>query len=157
MGVEIFAPFAETGKKPNRLYDPYYIRSFKLPHGETNSYGALIEHADGTRILYLTDFEYCPFTFTNWNVNHILIECNYQPEFVNLDAANKEHKLRGHCSLQTCADFVKANKTDALKTVTLIHAGLSTLNPNDCTDTIQNIVGDKVKVYFARNGMEIEL
>ena len=154
MGCDIFAPYEEIGKKASRHYKPWYIRAFKLPHGETSSYGALIEHDNGERLLYLTDMEYCPFNFKDWNVNHIMVECNYQPEHVDLEAANKEHKLRGHCNLNTAIDLVLANKTEALKSVTLIHAGIRTLNPTECVVRMQNAVGNDVAVNFARNGKE---
>lgn len=157
MGCDIFAPYKEAGKPASRHFKPWYIRAFKLPHGDISSYGALIEHDNGERILFLTDLEYCPFNFKNWNVNHILIECNYQPEYVDLDAANKEHKLRGHCSLQTAIDFVVANQTEALKSVTLLHAGIRTLNPKECVEQMQSAIGIQIPVNFARNGKEFLL
>lgn len=156
MGVDIFAPHAEPGTKNSRYFKPWYIRAFKLPHGETNSYGALIEHDNGTKFLYLTDLEYCPFNFKTQKVNHILIEVNYQPEYVDLDAPNKEHKLRGHCSLPTAVEFVKQNKTEALQSVTLIHAGIRTVSRNECIWAIRNVV-DRCDVFFAKNGDEFYL
>ena len=156
MGCDVFAPHEEIGKKASRYFKPWYIRCFKLPHGETSSYGALIEHDSGEKILYLTDLEYCPFNFKKQRVNHILIECNYQPEYVDLDAPNKEHKLTGHCSLPTAVEFVKQNRTDALESVTLIHAGMRTVDRNECLWEIR-MVASNSNVFFAKNGDEFNL
>lgn len=156
MGCDVFAPYDEIGKKASRYFKPWYIRCFKLPHGETNSYGALIEHDNGEKILYLTDLEYCPFNFKAQAVNHILIEVNYQPEYVDLDAPNKEHKLTGHCSLPTAVEFVRQNKTASLESVTLIHAGIRTVSRNECIWQIRT-VAEKCNVFFAKNGDEFNL
>lgn len=153
MGCDVFAPYEEIGKKASRYFKPWYMQCFKLPHGETSSYGVLIEHDSGEKILYLTDLEYCPFNFTRQAVNHILIECNYQSEYVDLDAANKEHKLRGHCSLPTAVEFVKHNVTPALESITLIHASVRTTNRNECIWEMRK-AADKCNVFFARNGCE---
>ncbi len=133
----------------------FKVKPFPLPHNNVLNYGFLIE-VDGQKILYMTDFEYCKYRFANQKVDHILIECNYQEEFVSQDLPNYKHKILGHCSLQTCKEFVKTNFTDSLKTVLLLHMGQETCNPEECVSEIQKVVKN-VSVDYARKGFEIKL
>lgn len=104
----------------------------------------------------MTDFEYCSYVFAKQKVNHILVECNYQQEYVNKDLPNFEHKVRGHCSLDTCKEFVKVNATDSLETVLLLHIGQETCNPMECVTEVQK-VASKAYVDYARARLEVEL
>lgn len=136
-------------------FGSFYITAFQLPHNDTPNYGFLIE-VDGQKILYMTDFEYCKYRFTNLNVDHILIECNYQTELVNCDLPNYEHKIKGHCSLETCKKFIEVNATNSLKTVLLLHMGGETCEPEECVAEIKK-VAKNAYVDYARKGLEIEL
>ena len=156
MGISVFKPYDETKACPLKIkYGNFEIQAFKLPHNGTPNYGYYIK-VDGQRILYLTDFEYCPYVFAKQKINHILIECNYQQELVDRDLPNYEHKIRGHCSLDTCREFIKVNATDSLQTVILCHLGQGTTEPEECVAEIQKIVPG-ANVCVAEKGLEIEL
>ena len=157
MGIYVFTPYADSDvpEKSKMKYGSFYITAFKLPHNDTPNYGFLIE-VDSRKILYMTDFEYCKYRFTNMNVDHILIECNYQSELVNRDLPNYEHKIKGHCSLETCKNFIEVNATNSLKTVLLLHMGGETCNPEECVAGIKK-VAKNAYVDYARKGLEIEL
>lgn len=156
MGISIFKPYDETKACPLKIkYGNFDIQAFKLPHNGTPNYGYYIK-VDGQRILYLTDFEYCPYVFAKQKVNHILIECNYQQELVDRDLPNYEHKIRGHCSLDTCKEFIKANATDSLQTVLLCHMGLETTESEECVAEVQKIV-PSANVDVARAGLVVSL
>lgn len=158
IGIPVWQPYLD-GFDINRVrkcgYGKFKITSFGLPHDGINNCGFLIE-ISGQKILYMTDFEYCRYVFKKQNVNHILIECNYQQEYVDRDLPNFEHKVRGHCSLSTCKDFIRTNATDALQTVLLLHMGKETCNPIECVEEVQK-VANKAYVDYARAGLEIEL
>lgn len=98
----------------------------------------------------MTDFEYCEYVFTACKVNHYIVECNYQAMYVDLDGANKEHKLLGHCSLDTCRKFLLANKNDSMRNVLLIHMGVDSTNPSECVSDISTVLGDGIQVDYAR-------
>lgn len=157
MGIYVFAPYEcrLALERAKMKYGSFYITAFSLPHNDVPNYGFLIE-VDGQKILYMTDFEYCKYRFTNMKVDHILIECNYQSELVNRDLPNYEHKIRGHCSLETCRDFIEVNATNSLKTVLLLHMGGETCNPEECVAEIKK-VAKNAYVDYARKGIEIEL
>lgn len=156
MGMPIFKPFENDASRMVAIYGGYTIKSFPIPHDNTPNRGFLIEHS-GVRILYLTDLEYCPFNLQKQRVQHILVECNYQSEYVERDSANYSHKVRGHASLETCKGIVKANLTDNLKTVLLIHLGDTTANPQECVDEVKAIVPWYVTVDYARAGLTLDL
>ena len=158
MGIPVWQPFLDgfdINRVQKRGYGSFKIMSFELPHNGTDNCGFLIE-CDGQKILYMTDFEYCPYVFAKQKINHILIECNYQQELVNRDLPNYEHKIRGHCSLDTCREFIKVNATDSLQTVILCHLGQETTEPMECIAEIQKIV-PVANVCVAERGVEIEL
>ncbi len=156
MGINVFAPY-ELGDlvMVHTVYGSFDVTAFRLPHNDTGNYGFLIE-ISGQKILYLTDFEYCKYRFVKNRIDHILIECNYQDKLVNKDLPNYEHKIKGHCSLKTCVDFIKANKTDSLRSVLLIHMGRETCIPEECVAAVKKETKN-VHVDYARRGLEIEL
>ena len=153
MGIPVFKPY--ENKTLSARLGSFAIQAFKLPHNGIENYGFLIA-AGAQKILYMTDFEYCQYTFKNQKINHILIECNYQNEYVDRNIPNYEHKLRGHCELETCKGFVETNKSEELKTVLLLHMGFGTCDQLECVEHIQKIVGQEVLVDYARKGLEIK-
>jgi len=157
MGIMVFTPYLHKNLCDYRrcYLGKFMITTFELPHNETPNYGFLIE-ADDQKILYMTDFEYCKYRFANMKVDHILIECNYQTELVNRDLPNYEHKIKGHCSLETCKNFIEVNATNNLKTVLLLHMGGETCEPEECVNEIKK-VAKNAYVDYARKGLEIEL
>lgn len=160
MGISIWKPYIEYAEFTGHLiyhkvFGKFFVQCFPLPHNGTDNFGFLIE-VDGQKILYTTDFEYCPFRFAAQKINHILIECNYQQELVDRDLPQYVHKIRGHCSLYTCKEFIKVNATDSLQTVILCHLGRETTEPEECVAEIQK-VANKANVFVAERGLEVEL
>lgn len=130
---------------------------FYVPHDNTPNFAFLIEHEEMGWLLYLTDLEYCPYSFKNLRVQHLLIECNYIEDLVNRDAENYSHQIRGHCSLDTCKGIIEANKTLDLRTTTLIHLSDKACNPNRVLEEIKKVAGSRVEVNVAVPGLEVEL
>ena len=155
MGIEVWKPYHEKNLTDRMGLGDFLLQCFPLPHNGTSNFGFYI-NANGHKILYLTDFEYCRFSFKSLAVNHILCECNYQKDFVDRDLPNFEHKVKGHCSLDTCKGFVKANVTDSLRTVLLLHMGRDTLDCDYAVSEIQK-VAPQAYVDYARAGESYEL
>lgn len=147
----------------------FTITPFYLPHTKRDketkqlipcpNFGYLIKHDEMGKMLYLTDLEYCKFNFHSLEINHILIECNYQKELIQKDGfiydQYYEHKLRGHMSLDCCKSFIQANKTNALRNIILCHLGAETTIAEECVAEVQKAAN--CPVYVAEKGMEIEL
>ena len=157
MGIPVFKPYEIKTNTQNKWLGSFQVTTFDLPHNGTENRGFFIRTLENERIMYLTDFEYCRYRFTEQKVNHILIECNYQQELVSRDLANYEHKIRGHCSLETCKSFIAANKTNALRTVILCHMGAETTIAEECLSEVQKVVGEGVKCVCAVEGEMVEL
>lgn len=145
----------------------FSIMPFYVPHTTKDkdtgkiipcpNFGYLVQHEEMGRLLYMTDLEYCPYSFKNLLVQHLLLECNYIEELVNREAENYRHRLQGHCSLDTCKGIVEANKTPDLRTVTLIHLSDKVCDPNRVLKEIKEVAGDRVEVNVAEPGLEVEL
>lgn len=158
LGVTVFAPYDADAIKANKRCGNFDIQSFRLEHGDTFSHGALIRHlTTGETILFMTDFLCTPYIFQACRVNHYLIECNYQPQYVEIGAGNKEHKLMGHCSLDTAGRFVKANYNTHMQNIILCHLGITSTNPKECVKHIEDIAGPNVFVDYARANTDYEL
>lgn len=155
MGVPVFKRYAHKDITDRVTFGGFKVISFHLPHSGTENYGFYIK-VDGQKILYLTDFEYCQFNFKTLEVNHIICECNYQQDLVSRDLPNFEHKIRGHCSLDTCKNFIAANKTNALRTVILCHMGADTAIAEECVAEVQKVAGN-ANVSVAKAGEKYSL
>lgn len=121
---------------------------------ECPCYGFLIEHEDMGKMLYITDTELVKWRFSG--INHILISCNYQKKYIS-DSAKRTHVLRGHMELETVKDFIKENKSNALRTVILCHLSGDSADPLECLAEVQNVVGEGISVLVAHKVLEAEL
>lgn len=156
MGIKVWKPYHETNLTDHMKFGGFSAQCFSLPHNGTANFGFYI-NTGGQKILYLTDYEYCKFNFKSLQVNHILIECNYQKELVERDLPNYEHKIRGHASLETCKSFITANKTNTLRTVILCHMGAETTIAEECLAEVQKVAGEGASVFVAQKGLDVEL
>lgn len=142
----------------------FTVTPFYVPHTtrdkETGAlipcpnYGYLIEHKDMGKLLYLTDLEYCPYTFKSQRIEHLLIECNYIEDMVDHSQENYSHRLQGHASLDTCKGIIAANKTTALRTITLCHLSDTSSDKERILSELKEVVGSQIKVQIASAGME---
>ena len=158
MGIEVFEPYkTDKDKAFGNMIPHFKLTAFRLPHDGESNFGTLIYTESGHRMAYLTDFEYCPYVFHKQRLNTILVECNYTEVGENEDELKKNHVYRGHCSLETCKAFLKANQTDALKNVILCHLSSDNADPDEMVRQVQEVVGSSVKVIVARKGVSIDL
>lgn len=155
IGIDVWKAYEFNGME-RRCYDDFMVDSFILPHNGVRNRGFYIR-TDGQRLLYMTDFEYCPYTFQKQKVQHMLVECNYSSELVNRDLPQYAHKILGHASLETLKEFIRVNKTEELRTVILCHMGLETLDEKKALSEISEIAGAGVTVTLAEKGKELEL
>lgn len=157
MGIPVFEPYLSDKDFLSRKYDGFQIKSFPLPHDGVENRGAYVICPDGHRLLYMTDYEYCKYTFAKQKINTLLIECNYNKPLLNEDEGKYTHVLRGHASLNVAKGIVEANKTPELKNVILCHLSRISADPFEILETIKGIVDPDVQVAIARKGMEFDL
>lgn len=159
MGIPVFKPYEKYYQI--KKYGEFVIKPFDLTDKDgrfthTNNdgsecpcYGFLITHPDMGRLLYITDTELVKWRFKD--INHIIISANYQSKYINDDEAKRNHVLKGHMELETVKEFVKANKSNALRTVMLCHLSRDNANPDEMVSEVKKVAGNAF-VDYARAG-----
>lgn len=153
--MKTFCPWLIDDKSVQ--YGNFQIKAFENPHGESTSYGFYIQHNELGKLLFVTDAEYVKYDFSALNINHIMVEANYQNEYLDTEKANFEHKVRGHMSLDTACNFIEHNNSPELRTVCLLHANWNTIDEKQAIESIRRIVDIDVKIAFAESGLTIDL
>ena len=97
---------------------------FIVPHThntgeECLNYAYLIEK-DGEKLLYMTDWMFCRYDLSSFDINHFLIAINYT-ELDAEEAGKNNHVLHGHSSLETALEFLKTSMTDACRSIIACH------------------------------------
>ena len=130
MGIQILAPYLGDSCKSMNM-GGFTVKPFDLTtidgswtHTDANGepcpiYGFLITHKEMGRMLYITDTNLVKWRFKD--INHILLGVNYDKDLIDRDTGKANHVFRGHLSIDTACDFVKANYSDSLQNVIMCH------------------------------------
>nr|DAH24172.1 MAG TPA: hypothetical protein [Caudoviricetes sp.] len=160
MGIPIYAPY--ISQKPMAIGSgAFRIQSFDLTtidgnwtHTDANGepcpiYGFLITHKEMGRMLYITDCEVVKWKFRD--INHILLGVNYDKDLIDRDNTGKaNHVFRGHLSIDTACDFVKANYSDSLQNVIMCHLSSENADKDSFIEKIKKVAcGANVDVAAA--------
>ncbi len=135
----------------------FKVVPFHVPHNGTPNFGYLIEHEEMGRMLFVTDYEYIPYNFQKQQIQHFLIEANYQEQFIDRNIPNYEHKLLGHASLETCIGAIKANQSPNLRNVIMCHLGGGSSLEGYFISEMQKVTGKSIQVTCAIPGLIVEL
>lgn len=173
-GIKVVRPFDDSNKNTTiKKGSTFSFKPFKLIDSQgrwvhTNGdgtecpiYGYYIKLPNNEILVYATDIEFIKYKFKN--VNHFLIESNYDLEELenennnNKSSKHLHHVFQGHHSIQAACKFIQANMSDELKTVTLCHLSLQNGSPEKFKTMMQEVVGDEVRVYIAKKGLDFEL
>lgn len=149
MGIPIYAPY--ISQKPMAIGSgAFRIQSFDLTtvngrwtHTDANGepcpiFGFLIMHPEMGKMLYITDCEVIKWKFKD--INHILLGVNYDKELVDTDNPKANHVFRGHLSIDTACDFVKANDSDSLQNVIMCHLSSENADKDSFIEKMENAV-----------------
>jgi phosphoribosyl 1,2-cyclic phosphodiesterase len=131
MGIPIYAPYLKIDYMSMNMggftVKPFDLTTIDGNWTHTNAdgtpcpiFGFLITHKEMGRMLYITDCEVVKWKFKD--INHILLGVNYDKDLIDRDNTGKaNHVFRGHLSIDTACDFVKANYSDSLQNVIMCH------------------------------------
>lgn len=170
MGIPVFAPYRSL--KPMIIGDyRLKIQAFDLTtidgnwtHTDANGepcpiFGFLITHKEMGRMLYITDCEVIKWRFKG--INHILLGVNYDKDLVDTDNPKANHVFRGHLSIDTACDFVKANDSDSLQNVIMCHLSSENSDKDSFITKMKNAVNganvdvaEQGKSWILRKGDE---
>lgn len=170
MGIPVYAPY--ISQKPMAIGSgAFRIQSFDLTtvdgrwtHTDANGepcpiFGFLITHKEMGRMLYITDCEVVKWKFRD--INHILLGVNYDKDLVDTDNPKANHVFRGHLSIDTACDFVKANDSDSLQNVIMCHLSSENADKDSFIAKMKNSVNganvdvaEQGKSWILRKGDE---
>lgn len=166
MGIPICKPY-KTLLMNQFLSNSYFtVRTFDLTTIDGNwthtnadgtpcpIYGFLITHKEMGRMLYITDCELIKWRYRD--INHVLLGVNYDKNLISGDDAKKNHVVRGHMSIDTACEFVKANVSDQLQNVIMCHLSKENADAGKFIEKMKKSVPN-VNVCVAEPGMELEL
>ena len=126
---------------------------------ECPCYGFLITHPEMGKMLYITDTELIKWRFKD--INHILLGVNYDKDLVDTDNPKANHVFRGHLSIDTACDFVKANDSDSLQNVIMCHLSSENADRDSFIEKMKKVacganidVAERNKEWVLRKGDE---
>lgn len=150
MGIRIYGLYSKAVPMRTMKIGEFTVKPFDLTtidgswtHTDANGepcpiYGFLITHKEMGRMLYITDCEVIKWKFKD--INHILLGVNYDKDLVDTDNPKASHVFRGHLSIDTACDFVKANDSDSLQNVIMCHLSSENSDRDSFIEKMKNAV-----------------
>lgn len=167
MGMPIYAPYLKIDYMSMNM-GGFTVKPFDLTtidgswtHTNANGepcpiYGFLITHKEMGRMLYITDCELIKWRFKD--INHILLGVNYDKDLIDKDNTGKaNHVFRGHLSIDTACDFVKANYSDSLQNVIMCHLSSENADSDSFIEKMKKVAyGANVDVAVAGKSWDLK-
>ena len=171
MGIPIYAPYLKIDYMSMNMgeftVEPFDLTTIDGNWTHTNAngepcpiFGFLITHKEMGRMLYITDCELIKWKFKY--INHILLGVNYDKDLIDRDNTGKaNHVFRGHLSIDTACDFVKANYSDSLQNVIMCHLSSENADSDSFIEKMKKVayganvdVAERNKEWVLRKGDE---
>ena len=138
----------------------FTILPFNVKHDAKEPLGFLIKHSDIGTLLFATDTYYIENRFSD--LNHIMIECNYDNEILNENVLQgkipqvvRDRTLSSHMRIETCIDFLKSNDLTNVFNIILIHLSTQNSNKQLFKETVSKAIGKTI--YIADKNLELQL
>lgn len=166
MGIQILAPYLGDSRKSMNMGEftvkPFDLTTIDGNWTHTNAdgepcpiYGFMITHMEMGRMLYITDCEVVKWKFKD--INHILLGVNYDKDLVDTDNPKVNHVFRGHLSIDTACDFVKANDSDSLQNVIMCHLSSENADKDSFIEKMKKVAcGANVDVAVAGKSWDLK-
>lgn len=142
----------------------FTITPFPVVHDAVEPFGYIIRHQEIGTLLFASDTEYIKQNFSKLQLNHIMVECNYSQKIIDSRVHQgetvkglRDRILQSHMELETCKEFIRQNKTVMLDNVILLHLSDGNSNEKQFIQEIQDVAGERVNVFAADKGLEINL
>lgn len=137
----------------------YKILPFRLFH-DVPCHGFLINHQETGNILFVTDTKQVPYNFPN--LDHIMIECNYQQDIIDENLANgktnlflRNRVMHSHLDLEYVKQFLDKTDLTNVKNIVILHTSGHNSNPELIKKEISKLT--RKNVYTAKKGLKLEL
>lgn len=171
MGIQIYAPYFKIDYMSMNMggftVKPFDLTTIDGSWTHTNAdgtpcpiFGFLITYPEMGRMLYITDCEVVKWKFKD--INHILLGVNYDKDLIDRDNTGKaNHVFRGHLSIDTACDFVRANYSDSLQNVIMCHLSSENSDRDSFIEKMKKVacganvdVAERDKEWVLRKGDE---
>lgn len=140
-------PINVLEKAKANFFGGFVVQAIPLSHSVPN-FGFLIRHPEFGKLVFATDTNEFAYRFKE--VNHWLIECNYDPNIVvdtKLSGDTVRSNYGDHLSKQQCYGVLKENYGVFTKTVTLIHLSDSNSNAVEFVEDLKEELNyDRINV-----------
>ena len=133
----------------------FKVQTFPLVHNVPNN-AFVIDTADNTRILYVTDTRYTPCVVRN--VNYAVVECNYDEDYIverMCEGYVPQSRYENHQSLGKCIEYLKMIKHDRLNGIILWHLSSGNIDAERALARVKEELCME-SVWIARKGLKIE-
>lgn len=141
----------------------FTITPFLVVHDAVEPFGFIIRHPNLGTLLFATDTEYIKQNFKKLKLNHIMIECNFSQKIIDNRVHHgdtvkgiRDRVLQSHMEFETCKEFIRANATASLDTITLLHLSDGNSNSELFKKEIQEI-HPFATIYVADKGLTVNL
>ena len=142
---------------------PIPIGEFKVTafnvHHDVPTFGFIISHEEMGNLVFITDTYKVEQGFQGLEINHLLVECNYDEEIIKAklyDAAYLKNRIfQSHLSYNTCIKFLKDNDLSATDEIVLLHLSESNSDENKFRNNVQSLTGKPT--YIARPSLTLKL
>lgn len=129
----------------------WIVTPFHVEHDATDPVGYLIESQAGDRLLYVTDTYFVKYRFKD--ITQMLVEMNYSSAISQknvddgiLNPFLERRIWHSHFEMENSLNFIKANTSPSLESVTLIHLSKLNGDPKLFKSKTQEITGVPVTI-----------
>ena len=177
LGVDVLASegtlkamglYGERRTKTLRAMQPvwvgeFVVSPFMVHHDAAEPMGFVVDHPEMGKLLFVTDTQYVDLTFRALELDHIMVEANYDDRILEEKVGRGEMGIgqaqrvkRTHMSIGAACDLLRANETGSLKTAVLVHLSGRNGNASDFAARAERSLLF-AKVHVAKAGLSIEL
>jgi len=135
----------------NFLVMPFSCQHTNSDGSECENLGYLIQHKEIGQLLFATDTYYLKYKFKD--IDHVLIECNYSEDTLQVLEQHEQRILKSHMSLETLKETLKTWDLSSTKTITLIHLSKNNGEPERFKREIEALTG--IPTYIAVEGLGV--
>lgn len=128
----------------------FKIMPFLLEH-DVPCFGFVIKHEETGKILFCTDTNEIPYSFSG--LNNIIVEANYNEETMyenirdgRLNATHQARVCKSHMDFKDTIEFLLSNDLTSVNNIVLIHLSSSNSDPAHFTKTVEERICKKVHI-----------
>lgn len=146
---------------PIKSLDPFKagtwkVIPFEVKHDAKEPVGFMIENDEGERLLYVTDTYFVKYKFKN--IKYMVVEMNYLQTIAleneregTLNHGLRNRIMKSHFEMSNSLDFIRANRSDQLEEVMLIHLSSNNSDEAQFKRRTQAVTGVRVSVAPQRS------